>query len=136
MAFQAVSRQSTARLQISSALLHLQLPLGDNQDNNSNPMLEGGCGTMYGANVGNITYCRSLARKYPYLLTQFKALADLADQKQFNIRGIGDDTNEEASGGTLITHTISYKTPFFIEGQQVLVMIGLGDISTDTCGNT
>eukprot|EP00957_Ditylum_brightwellii_P045442 3444798-Ditylum_brightwellii.AAC.3 len=70
--FQAATKQSKALLQISSALPHLQILLGEDQDNEGNPSLEGGCNTMRCANVGNIAYHRLLAKKCLHLVSQFE----------------------------------------------------------------
>ena len=50
------------------------------------------------------------------------------DHNPFVIGGIGKGGNIE--GGTKISHIITYNTPFRVNGQQVLVSIGLGYIAT------
>ena len=63
-------------------------------------------------------------------MAKFKSLEDLTDQNPFVIDGIGKGGNSE--GRTKIYHTITYKTPFRIIVQKVLVSIRLRDISNTT----
>ena len=52
------------------------------------------------------------------------------DHNPFVISGIGKGGNSE--GGNKISHIITYKTPFRVNIQKLLVSIGLGDITTKT----
>eukprot|EP00957_Ditylum_brightwellii_P027774 2099107-Ditylum_brightwellii.AAC.1 len=132
-AFQTAAKRSKAFLEVSAPLPHLQIPLGDKQDTETNPVLEGGADTMCGACVGNLDYHRSITEKHPHLVKQFEALADLVDQQPFGIGGIGLDEDGVQQSTARISHIVSYKTPYFLNGQQVLVTIGLGkQVATNT----
>eukprot|EP00957_Ditylum_brightwellii_P072671 5522580-Ditylum_brightwellii.AAC.1 len=81
---------------------------------------------MCGACVGNLDYHRSIAEKRPHLIEQFESLDDLVDQQPFGIGGIGSDQDGGQQSTARITHIISYKTPYRLNGQRVLITIGLG----------
>ena len=94
-------------------------------DSEINQILEGGCDTMCGASIGNLAYHRSVKEKFPHLVAQFECMADLMDQKEFGIGGI-------EGGGQKVTHIITYKTPFFVNGKQMYISLGLGDFGIQT----
>eukprot|EP00957_Ditylum_brightwellii_P189444 14419942-Ditylum_brightwellii.AAC.1 len=81
--------------------------------------------------MGNLAYHRSLVKKHPNLVAQFVALAELADQNPFIIGGVNIRGEDQEQHSTSIT-TISYKIPFCVNGRQLLVSIGLGDVAINT----
>ena len=58
-------------------------------------------------------------------MAQFEAMTDLMDQKEFGIGGI-------ERGEQKVTHIITYKTPFFVNGEQMYISLGLGDFGIQT----
>ena len=130
MAFEGSVKQSTVFLQVSLALRHFSLLLGDDPNDKENPYLEGGADKIFRTCVRNLGHHQYVAHKYPHLVAKFKSLEDLTDQNPFVIDGIGKGGNSE--GRTKISHTITYKTPFRIIVQKVLVSIRLRDISNTT----
>eukprot|EP00957_Ditylum_brightwellii_P126693 9656648-Ditylum_brightwellii.AAC.1 len=118
---------------MSATLPHVAIPLGDELDKDLNPVLEGGVDTMCGANVGNINYHQSIKEKHLHLIAQFTKLSDATEQWPFGIGGIGDRGEKgNGGGGIWITHVISYRTPFVVNGQQVFIMLGLGEVVMNT----
>ena len=81
---------------------------------------------MCGASIGSLKYHETFIKKHRYLVTQFINLDDSPDQNSFTIGGI------DGKGGTKVTHLVSYKTPYRIDGKQVLISLGLGDFSVKT----
>jgi hypothetical protein len=81
---------------------------------------------MCGASIGSLKYHETLTKKHPKLVAQFINLDDTPDQNSFTIGGI------DGKGGTKVTHLVSYKTPYKIDGQQVLISLGLGDFGVKT----
>lgn len=126
-AFKGAVKRSQAYLQVSGGLPHTRIPLGDNPDAETNETMEGGVDTMCRASIGDLKYHESVVKKYPHLVVQFEAMEDLVDQKGFGIGGIGGDER-----GTRVTHIVTYKTPFRVNGQQVLLSLGLGNFGIKT----
>ena len=81
---------------------------------------------MCGASIGSLKYHETFIKKHPKLVAQFINLDDSPDQNSFTIGGI------DGKEGTKVTHEVSYKTPYKIDGQQLLISLGLGDFGVKT----
>ena len=81
---------------------------------------------MCGAIIGSLKYHETFIKKHPNLVSQFINLDDTPDQNSFT-SGVID-----GKGGKKVTHLVSYKTPYKIDGQHVLISLGLGDFGFKT----
>ena len=125
--FAASIKRSKAFLLISEALPFIAFQLGDTLNVNTSATLEGGVDTMCGASIGNLDYHRLVYERNPEMVVQFEALADLSDQQGFGIGGI--DGNAD---GAKVTHIITYRTPYMVNGAQLFISLGLGNFGIKT----
>eukprot|EP00957_Ditylum_brightwellii_P101605 7743772-Ditylum_brightwellii.AAC.2 len=68
MALQGTVQCSKVFLQVSEALPHLSISLGDNIDTESCPVLEEGADTMCRAYMGNLVHHCSIMENHPSLM--------------------------------------------------------------------
>ena len=79
-------------------------------------------------NLVNVEFHQSVVEHYPNLVLKFTYLKDLGDLDPFNISGV--DRGKERKQGKLvldINTIISYKNPFMINRQPVVVSFSLGE---------
>ena len=79
-------------------------------------------------NLGNLDYHISIAKIHSYLVFQRAILSDLPYTKRFNTSWIGDNLE----GGSLaegvdVAVVITYKKPYVVNGQQVVVSFALSE---------
>ena len=116
--FEAIKRQFEAHLGITQAMPHVRLPVGTNRDAVMDTMVD----SCAGLNLGKLSYHQSIYQARPDLVHQFAFIKDLDNIKAFDIGGISRD-----APALSVTALITYKTPFRINGQQVLVSFALSD---------
>ena len=116
--FEAIKRQFEAHLGITQSMPHVRLPTGTNRDAVIDVMVD----SCAGLNLGKLSYHRSIYEARPDLVHQFAFIKDLDNVKAFDIGGISRD-----APALSVTALITYKTPFRINGQQVLVSFALSD---------
>ena len=76
---------------------------------------------MCGASIGRLKYHDKFIKNNPHLVAQFINLENSPYHNGFNIGGI------DGKGGTKVSHLASHKTPYEIDGYQVLISLELGD---------
>lgn len=72
-------------------------------------------------NLGKRSYHENIYKKYPKLVLQYAALADLQGSSSFGIGGFGGST------AASITHIITYCTPWTVKGKPFTITFALGD---------
>jgi hypothetical protein len=128
-----VRKDSVRRL--SSSLLSLVMkepprahmsesPIGNSNTATIHSMVD----TCAGLNLGRLPYHGSIYETSPHLVDSFIYLKDVDYLDEFDIGGA-----DERGNPTRVTAVITYKTPFRVSGQQVLLSFGLSEsASTDT----
>ena len=86
------------------------------------------CDTGYGMNLINLYYHHSVTERHPNLVQKFVHLKYLYYLGPFNIYELnGAKEIEQGKGGVDVTAVITYKTPFVVNLQQVIVSLALGE---------
>jgi hypothetical protein len=128
-----VRKDSVRRL--SSSLLSLVMkepprahmsesPIGNSNTATIHSMVD----TCAGLNLGRLPYHGSIYETSPHLVDSFIYLKDVDYLDEFDIGGA-----DERGNPTRVTAVITYKTPFRVSGQQVLLSFGLSEsASTNT----
>lgn len=106
---------------MSQLLPHMRFPIGlaSNGDDNA-PGGELCClaDTGAGLNVGRLGYHLDIYKKHPHLVRQFAYLKDCEGIEPFSLGGVVKDGE---STGNDIEAIITYRTPFVVNGREVVV---------------
>jgi hypothetical protein len=113
-----------AHLSISQQMPHILFPVGDESTGTLRSMVD----TCAGLNLGRFSYHWSIWKTSPHLVHSFILLKDVDYLDEFDIGGV-----DEHGNATKVIAVITYKTPFRVSGQPVLLSYGLSEsASTNT----
>ena len=119
---EATPQRLKCPIQMSQVLPHVRFPIGEGDTGENASRLLAMVDIGAGLNCGRLQYHQDIAQKYPDLVVQFAALADLADAPHpFNVGGIGQEA------GAVISHVTTYKTPYSLNGKKATVTFALGE---------
>lgn len=115
---------SRVHLSISQQMPHVRFPVGDSNAATIYAMVD----TCAGLNLGRLQYHYSIFMTSPHLVESYILIKDVDYLEEFDIGGV-----DEHGNATRVTAVITYKTPFRISGQAVLLSFGLSEsASTNT----
>jgi hypothetical protein len=106
-------------LSISQSMPHVRFPVGS--DSNTATIMTM-VDTCAGLSLGRLSYHLSIFKTSPQLVHSFVYLKDIDYLDEFDIGGVDQHGNP-----TRVTAVITYKTPFKISGQEVLLSYGLSE---------
>ena len=110
-----ISSNTPIPLSLHPELPHINLPINIGQQTSTLTVALDSCA---GVNLGDLRFHQAMAIQHPELVQVFKPVSDY--QKNDIVIGSAD------KGNLLnITHIISYKTPYRVNGAQINVAIGL-----------
>ena len=122
--FQAMAEQVEAHIKVSHLLSHMCFPIGES-DQEGEATLLGMVDTGAGLNIGRLGYHCSISERFPQLVAQFALIKDIPGMEPLSVGGIGSgDGNPTALECMAI---ITYKMPFIVSGQPVVVSFALGE---------
>jgi hypothetical protein len=103
---------------VSMKLPFIQFPIGDGTTSEDNAFLSGLLDTGGCCNMGNLSYHKEIATRFPALVSE---IIDLDEQKyeKITIGGI--------QGGVSLTHMIRYYIPYTENGKCCVLTLGLTD---------
>jgi hypothetical protein len=120
----AAQFEARAHLNISQQMPHVRFPVGGSNTATIYSMVD----SCAGLNLGRLQYHKSIYVTSPHLVDSFVYLKDVDYLDEFDIGGV-----DEFGKPTKVTAIITYKTPFRIAGQAVLLSFGLSEsASTNT----
>ena len=77
-------------------------------------------------NFVNLDYNQSVAERHPNFLLKYTYLEDLDNADTFNIRGVdGVEEGDLGKVGVYFNTVITYKTPFVVNAQLVIISLSL-----------
>jgi hypothetical protein len=132
-AYQATLKRLNSEIQMSHVLPHLRFCISPptNDESKPNGTTLALVDTGAGLNVGRLSYHQSIFQRAPHLVHDFAFLKDCEGIEPFGLGGVVKGDSEQA--GKDIEAIITYKTPYILNGREVLVSLGLGkDVACNT----
>ena len=89
--------------------------------------------TGAGCSLGDLRYHMEIANRHSDVIVQIIDLDDVPGGGRFALGGVGGkDENGSNPSGCMVTHVISYKTPFEVEGRKVVKSVALANRCAST----
>jgi hypothetical protein len=115
--------QAPTNIDVSHGLPHVELPIADHEEESAH--LDVAVDTCAALNIGDYKYHAAVAHLNPHLVAEF---VTLPTDRHINIGGISGGDKPQIT----VEAIIRYKTPFRVNGKQVLLSFGLAQGTATT----